>query len=633
MPMSRSNPDTFDVFNVKYYENANPYLNTGALVFTFNICSGGNPCKLATYIDDMSQDLPQLKGIKAKTYGEMFAQTCAEIGKLEMDLHLEHWSLTLGEEGDIIALQCLDKRTTQGVVDGVWDWLEAITHEERFDIHTEISLLRETFRESIYGGPTIYSMLKTAYHKDIPTFYLPDERLFQYGYGKYQVRGMGTTFDNDSQLDSSFTTYKDDCKAFLLNSGFPVPQGRIIYYLDQAFAAVQEIGYPVAVKPVVGHKGIGVTANVQDDKGLEFAYETARNALVEGISSIIVEQSITGFDFRLLCVGGKFVAAIERRPPFVIGDGKLTIETLIEAENATVARLDTPNSALSKIITDKVMENYLREQGLSLDSVLNEGQTVYLRKVANLSAGGVSIDATPIIHPDNMILAQDIAQYFRLVCMGIDVIAKDISRSWKEGNFGILEINAAPGVFMHLNPAIGESVDVPGRILDYLFPPEKPCRVPVITFNKLYRNDIYEIVDHILLRYPYWNIGSVCQDGIWLNRAEKVLRKDYNNNVKSLLRHPQLDLLIVEYPEAILQQEGMAYGSSNLVILEDPTDAELCLARDLMPDGTLILKQKQNISVKVQGLMESYRLAESDLFSYVYLKEITRMILNLNHSP
>jgi cyanophycin synthetase len=628
--MSRSNPDTFDVFNFKYYEGPNPYLNTGALVFDFALRSEANPCKIITYLDDMARDLPQIKGLKPKTYGELFAQTCAEVSRLEMDLHLERWSLQSGDKKDTIAIQCLDERTTQGIVDFVWDWLEAITHEEFFHVLGEIRRLQDAFRNSVYGGPTMYSLLQTAYHEGIPTFYLPDERMFQYGYGKYQKRGTGTTFDCDSQLDSDFTTLKDDCKAFLNNCGFPVPQGRIIYTVEEAFDAIRDIGYPVAVKPVVGHKGIGVTANVQGDKGLEFAFNTAKDALEEGTSSIIIEQSITGSDFRLLCVGGKFVAAVERKPPYVIGDGKSSIGELIERENATEARLDTPTSALGKIITDEVMENYLDEQGFSVESVLDEEETVYLRKVANLSSGGVSIDATRTIHPDNMILAQDIAQYFRLVCMGVDVIAKDISRSWKEGDFGIIEINAAPGVFMHLNPAVGESVDVPARILDYIFPPENPFRIPIITFNKLYRSDIYEIVDHILLRYPHWNIGSVCRDGVWINRSEKVLRQDYNSNVKSLLRHPQLDLLVAEYSEAIFKSDGMAYEESDLVILEDPTPTEMILARDLMPNGTLIIKQGQDISVKVQGLMESYRLAEAELFSYVYLKETTRTILAVN---
>jgi cyanophycin synthetase len=313
----------------------------------------------------------------------------------------------------------------------------------------------------------------------------------------------------------------------------------------------------------------------------------------------------------------------------VVGDGRSTIGELIDLENATEARLDTPTSALGKIISDEVMDKYLEEQGLSIDSVVEAGKMVYLRKVANLSSGGVSLDATATIHPDNMILAQDIAQYFRLVCLGIDVIAQDISKSWKEGSFGIIEINAAPGVYMHLNPAVGKSVDVPGAILDYLFPPKKPCRVPIITFNKLYRSEVYDIVDHVLLRHPDWTIGSVCRDGLWINRAEKSAHADYNSNVQSLLRHPKLDLLIAEYAGDIVERDGMCFEGSNLVILDDPSLAEQALLRDLLPNGTAIAKQGNEISVQVKGYMERYQLGENESFSYVYLKEISRLILDL----
>lgn len=627
--VSSKRAETFDLFNFREYDGPNPYLNTGAIVFNFVLFPEAKPLDIEDYLIKMGNYLPQLRGLKVNTYGEMLAETISEVSKLEMGLHFDRFASIYVNNKEYIAIQSLHHETTIGVIDLVWDMLEAITDAQEFNFTSELIYLQGVFRDSTYGGPTIYSILQTAYHRSIPSFYLPDERLIQYGYGKYQIRGVATTFDGDSQLDSDFTTQKDDCKAFLSTCGFPVPQGKIIYDLDEAFDAVAEIGYPLAVKPVVGHKGIGVTANVNSDRGLEFAFDKAKEATEEGSSAIIIEQSITGSDFRLLSVGGKFAAAVERRPAFVTGDGESTIAELIERENATEARLDTPTSALGKIITDEVMENYLAEQDLYLDSVPRQGEVIYLRKVANLSSGGVSLDATQKIHPDNMILAQDIAQYFRLVCMGIDVIAEDISRSWKEGNFGIIEINAAPGIFMHLNPAVGESVDVPGLILEHLFPVTQPCRMPIITFNKLYREEIYEIVDHILLNHPDWLIGSVCQDGIFLNRSEKVLNKNYNSNVQSLLRHPKLDLLIAEYTETVFAKDGMAYEGSDLIILDEPSETEATLARDLLPNKTLIIKQGNSISVKVQGLMESYTLAESESFSYVYLKEITRLLSGL----
>jgi cyanophycin synthetase len=451
--------------------------------------------------------------------------------------------------------------------------------------------------------------------------------LMQYGYGKKLVRGVATTFDSDSHLDSDFTTRKDDCKAFLSTLGFPAPQGDIVVSVKEAIAAARKIGYPVAVKPVVGHKGIGVTADVQDAEELEFAFDRAIEAIPEGqAAEIIVEKSIAGVDFRMLCVNGRFVAATERRPASVVGDGHSTIGELIERENRTRARRDTPTSPLGKIKCDEAMERYLDEQRLSIKSVIAAGRTVRLRKVANLSAGGLSVDATRTVHPDNIILAQDIAQHFRLTCLGIDVIASDLSTSWKDGNFGILEINSAPGIFMHLKPAIGESVDVPSHILETFFKSDTDAKIPIITFNRISIQELQETIDHILLKHPDWTIGAVCQNAVFINRSEKVLHPDYNMNVQNLLRNPKLDMLIAEYDEAVLERDGMFYCGSNMVVLDNPTETEQILARDIYDDATVIVKEGNNISIRRQGLIEQYKLGETEPFTRVFLKEIATIL-------
>ncbi len=445
----------------------------------------------------------------------------------------------------------------------------------------------------------------------------------QYGYGKKQVRGVATTFDCDSHLDSDFTTRKDDCKAFLNTLGFPIPKGDIVVSFEGARAVAREIGYPVAVKPVVGHKGIGVTADVRDVEELEFAFDRALKAIgKEQPKQVIVEKSISGADFRLLCVNGRFVAATERRPASVIGDGRSTINELIKRENRRPARLDTPTSALSKIQCDEPMEMYLEEQGLSLNSVIEKDRTVHLRKVANLSAGGLSIDATPTVHPDNIILAQDIAQHFRLTCLGIDVIARNLGESWKSGNLGILEINSAPGIFMHLNPAVGESVDVPSHILETFFESGTAARIPIITFNQISVQELQETIDHILLQHPDWTIGTVCRDAVLVNRSQKILNKDYNSNIQNLLRNPKLDLLIAEYVEDTLEKEGMFYQGSNMVVLDNPSETEMMLTHHIVEDSPVVIKEGDKISIRRQGLIEQYELGSAEPFTRVYLKEI-----------
>jgi cyanophycin synthetase len=295
---------------------------------------------------------------------------------------------------------------------------------------------------------------------------------------------------------------------------------------------------------------------------------------------------------------------------------------LIRRENRKPQRLDTPTSALSKIQSDEAMEMYLAEQGLSLDSVVERDRTVYLRKVANLSAGGVSIDATRNVHPDNIVLAQDIALHFRLACLGVDVVTETLAKSWKTGNFGILEINAAPGIFMHLNPAVGEGVDVPSHIIETFFDSGKSARIPIITFNRISVHDLQETIDHILLQHPDWTIGAVCRGGLFVNRSEKVLNNNYNLNVQSLLRNPKLDLLIAEYPGNILEAEGMFYQGSNMVVLDNPGETEMLLVRESTDDDTVVVREGNSISIRRQGLIEQYTLGDDEPFTRVYLKEI-----------
>ncbi|MCC5614434.1 cyanophycin synthetase [Nostoc sp. CHAB 5836] len=615
--------DVFDIFNFKHYLGPNPYLDVGALVFDFALIDSREPLPVEDYIASIGRHrYPNLGSQTYESHAHLFAEVVSEVGKLDMDLHLNHWSVKPYPNCTRISIQSLHERTTREVVYFVWDWFEAITQDEDFTFDEQLVRLQNKFRASVYGGPTVYALLRTAYEKGIPTFYLWEEGLMQYGLGKKHIRGVATTFNCDSHLDSEFTTRKDDCKAFLKTLGFPVPEGNIVFSEKEALAAAREIGYPVAVKPVVGHKGIGVTAEVQDSKELVSAYNRALAAIPENqLTRIIVEKSIFGSDFRLLCVNGRFVAATERRPASVVGDGHLTLAELIRQENRKPARLDTPTSPMSKIQIDDAMELYLQEQRLSLDSVIEKGRTVYLRKVANLSAGGISIDATQTVHDDNIILAQDIAQYFQLTCLGIDVITKSLAESWKSSNFAILEINAAPGILMHLKPSVGESVDVPSHILETFFESGADARIPIITFNKISVEELQTTIDHILLQHPNSTIGAVCRDAVFVNRSKKVLSKDYNSNVQTLLRHPKLDLLIAEYAEDILEEQGMFYQNSNIVVLDNPTETEMILVRDVFDSSTVVIRKGNSISIRRKGLIEDYTLGEDEPFTRVYLKE------------
>lgn len=621
------NTDAFDIFNLKHYIGPNPYLETAALVFDFALTGHLAPRSLEEYVMSISDRFPHFSEETYESFAHLFARTVSEVGKLDMGPHFDRWNLKPLEGYVRISVQTLHARSQRAVVYAVWDWFEAITQGEEFIFEEQLKTIQDLFRRSVYGGPTVYALLRTAEDKGIPAFYLWDEGLMQYGYGKKQVRGVATTFDCDSHLDSDFTTRKDDCKAFLNTLGFPVPKGDVVATRQDALMAAERIGYPVAVKPVAGHKGIGVTAAVQNPDELEFAFDRAIEAIPEEQPiEVIVEKSIKGSDFRLLCVNGRFVAATERRPASVVGDGHSTIAELIERENRKPERTDSATSPLGKIQWDEAMERYLDEQGLSPDSVIEQGRMVYLRKVANLSSGGLSIDATRAVHPDIIILTQDIAQHFKLTCLGIDVIAESLTKSWKSSEFSIIEINAAPGISMHLRPAIGESVDVPSHILETFFESGTEARIPIITFNRISVQDLQETIDHILLQHPDWIIGAVCRDAVFVNRSEKILHGDYNTNIQNLLRHPKLDLLIAEYSEEVLERDGMFYYGSNMVVLDNPTETEMMLTRDVFDHSIVVMKEGNSVSIRREGLIEQYSLGAAEPFTRVHLKEIGTLL-------
>ncbi|MCU0537892.1 MAG: cyanophycin synthetase, partial [Hydrococcus sp. Prado102] len=290
--------DAFDIFNFKFYIGANPYLNTRSLAFDFTLTGNSEPLPLEEYVSIISDRYPHLGEKTYESYAHLFARTVAEVGKLDMGLHLDNWNVASYPDYARIAVRSLHERTTREVVYFVWDWFEAITQDKEIGFDEPIKTLQNQFRLSVYGGPTVYALLRTADAKGIPTFYLWDEGLMQYGYGKNLIRGIATTFDSDSHIDSDFTTRKDDCKAFLRTLGFPVPQGEIVVFQREALAVAKEIGYPVAVKPVVGHKGIGVTAEVQNADELESAFDRASRAIpAHERIRIIVEKSIWGSDF------------------------------------------------------------------------------------------------------------------------------------------------------------------------------------------------------------------------------------------------------------------------------------------------------------------------------------------------
>jgi len=421
--------------------------------------------------------------------------------------------------------------------------------------------------------------------------------------------------------------FKDMVGDFLEMCGFPTPNTINTFDEEAAVLAAAQIGYPCVVKPVAGHKGQGVTTGIENEKGVRDAFANILKIYLENdiqFDGALVQTQVYGTDHRLLSVDGKFAAALERVPAFVEGDGQHTIKELIEIENSKIIRLDNARSPLCKIKIDDDLNAFLEIQKLELDTVPASGTNITLRRVANISAGGVSYNVTDKIHPDNIQMVEDIASFLNVKCLGIDVLAKDISVSWKEGNFGIIEINAGPGVFMHLAPAYGGSVDIPGKILYSHFKNDANSRIPIIVANKFsaalamqLNERLHELKSEIFFSY-------LIEEGVFFNGRLFYKNPVHTQNEKMILRHPSTDFALFVHDKDNIYDFGLLHKGADIVILENAAYAEeSVLLKQLFKDCPLIeiIENKADLLMNDQ-VVESRNFAtdvEKDEIIFEYL--------------
>lgn len=591
--------EDFDVRKFFVYRGPNYYLNRPALVFNVFFAPDGN--RVDYYAPMILEKFPQLEACLPGRVSDLFAEVLIQVMKMEIDLFINNYAISSDGEEHVLAVEYLDEVNAEDCVYFVSDWFKAMNDKAYFDFDGKYAQLQKDFDRTLFGGPTIYSLIEAGLKRGIPVQYLYEENQFQWGYGRKQIRGRSTTLQVDGIKDTEFTMFKDMVKDFLLMCGFPTPVGKNCFDEEEAVEQALELGFPVVVKPQAGHKGQGVTTHIESEEAVRKAFRLVKAGADElGVSfdGAIVEQQVYGTDHRLLAVGGKFAAALERVPAYVDGNGSDSIERLIEVENDTVARLDNARSPLCKIKIDEDMKDYLGLQGLNLQTVPKDGERIFLRRVANISAGGVSINVTDKIHPDNIRLVEDIASFFNVTCLGIDVLAQDVSKSWRDSDFGIIEINAGPGVFMHLAPALGGSIDVPGMIVKTYFPRPEYARIPIVMGNKIDK----ALCDGLLEKYRQLGrqgrFGSLTEEGISFDGSFFHLNPKHDENVKIILRHPQTDFAVFRHNSDDLFDHGIWHEGADVVILQDPHFAEEMLARDLLPDGVLIRVTGQKAVMK-----------------------------------
>lgn len=420
-------------------------------------------------------------------------------------------------------------------------------------------------------GPSTKALLSAAKERGIPWLPVAAGAVLQLGYGARAKRLSASLTSEASALAVDLACDKWATRCLLEESGLPVPEGRLAISWEEVEESVRELGFPLVVKPVSANQGKGVTTRIWSLEAARSAWERAKPW-----GEVLVEKEVQGGDYRLLVVGGKFTAASLRRPPVVVGDGKSTIGELIAKINAEEGRGEGHEKPLTKIPQDEIAQAVLKAQGYNLNSIPSRGVEVKLRYSGNLSTGGTAVDVTDLVHPQTRELAERAARLLKLDVAGVDLICKEISLSLA-GQGAIIEVNAAPGLRMHLHPSEGEGRPVAHRIISHLFP-EGDGRIPLIAVTGTNgKTTTVRMIGHVLAKQGM-TVGQTTTDGIYL--AGKLIVPGDNTgpwSAQVLLRDPAVEAAVLEVARGGILQGGLGYDKSQVAVITNLSDDHLGL--------------------------------------------------------
>lgn len=422
-------------------------------------------------------------------------------------------------------------------------------------------------------GPTTRSITEEARRRGIATMRLNEHSFVQLGHGKYQRRIVATLLDDTSSLGVDIAANKQWTKQLLQERGIPVPIGQSVKSIDAALRTANKIGYPVAVKPYNGNHGRGVSTQVNDDEALKQAFE-----LAQGISqNVVIEQHLTGFDYRLLLIDHKLQATALREPAHVTGNGKDSISQLIDILNEDPQRGVGHENNLTRITVDQETEHALQLQELTLEHIPEQGAKIYIKQTANLSSGGTARTVTDV-HPSIRRMAERVSWIIGLNVMGIDLIAPWIDRPLDPKTAGIVEVNAGPGFRMHLHPTEGEPVNVAAPVLDMLFPPGRKHTIPICAVTGTNgKTTTTRLIAQILRRAGY-TVGMTSTDVVSIDE-EPILYGDYSgpSGAETILKDPTVDAAVLEVARGGILRRGLGFQYCDVGVLLNVTSDHLGL--------------------------------------------------------
>ncbi len=461
----------------------------------------------------------------------------------------------------------------------------------------EIEEIRDV-AESNMLGPSTQAIVDAARKRGIPWFRLNQGSLVQLGHGRFSRRIQASETSYTSNIGVEIASDKHLTKDLLSKVGVPAPQGEVVRSADDAWNVAQSLGGPVVVKPEDGNQGKAVSVNLTTEEQVRMAFDLAH----EVSSGTIVEQYITGSDYRLLVVGGKLVAAAQRLPAQVVADGLHTVRDLVKMVNEDPRRGHGHGSALTRIRMDATAELTLTKQDLTWDSVPGPGQVVLLRDNSNLSTGGTATDVTDDVHPDNAALAVLAAQTIGLDIAGVDIVCENIKRPLYQQGGAVVEVNAAPGLRMHVYPSEGKSRPVGQAIVNMIFLGNIQARVPLIAVTGTNgKTTVTRMIAHIYSTMKKF-VGMATTDGIYFDNVRRV-KGDCSGprSAEAVLQHPRVEVAVLETARGGILRGGLAWDESTVTVVLNVASDHLGLEGIETPERLARVKRVPLESVGREG--------------------------------
>ena len=459
----------------------------------------------------------------------------------------------------------VDPATVGQQTDGAGSATAESPATEPFDFAAEHDAFLRTSQRVAFG-PSTQAILDEAMSRDIPWQRLNSASLVQLGQGVHQQRIRATMTSITSSLAVDIASDKELTNRLLASAGLPVPGSALVRDVEDAVLAARRIGYPVVVKPLDGNHGRGVAVNLRDGDEVRASFDEAYDQSRRG--NVLVEAFITGRDYRVLVVGGNMVAIAERVPAHVIGDGTHSVTQLVETTNADPRRGVGHEKVLTRIEVNDGAVALVRAQGYGMDDVPPKGETVKLALTANMSTGGISIDRTFEAHPDNVDIAEEAARVVGLDIAGIDFICPDITQPVRDTGGGICEVNAAPGFRMHTHPTIGEPQFVSKPVVDLLFPPGKPSRIPIVAVTGTNGKTTCSRMIARIFKSIGKKVGMTSTDGIVID-GRLIIKSDASGpkSARMVLQNPRVDFAVFEVARGGILREGLGYGRNDVAVV------------------------------------------------------------------